>query len=75
MAAWNETELAQKDQQHLIHSLYHPGDHQQPLIFARGKKVEEEKRSVKKRAEYAKCAARAARPFRIPRRFQRKRRR
>jgi len=43
--------------------------------IARGKKVEEEKRSVKKRAEYAKCAARAARPFRIPRRFQRKRRR
>jgi hypothetical protein len=27
MAAFNASELVQMDQQHLIHSLYHPGDH------------------------------------------------
>ncbi|MEW5955735.1 MAG: hypothetical protein AB1626_04345 [Candidatus Micrarchaeota archaeon] len=44
--------------------------------IARAKKVQEEKRSAKKREEYARRAARAARPFRrLPRRFQRKRRR
>jgi adenosylmethionine-8-amino-7-oxononanoate aminotransferase len=39
MAAWNATELAQRDRQHLVHSLYHPNDHQQPLIFTRGEGI------------------------------------
>ncbi len=39
MAPFNATELVQKDQQHLIHSLYHPGDHLTPLIFVRGERI------------------------------------
>ncbi len=39
MAAWTATELTQRDRQHLIHPLYHPNDHQTPLIFARGEGI------------------------------------
>ncbi|MDH7499857.1 MAG: aspartate aminotransferase family protein, partial [candidate division NC10 bacterium] len=39
MAVFNQVELAQRDRQHLMHSLYHPNDHQQPLIFVRGEGI------------------------------------
>ena len=31
------SELIQQDREHLIHPLYHPDDHESPIIFAQGK--------------------------------------
>ena len=36
LAASSPTELIQQDREHLIHPLYHPDDHESPLIFVKG---------------------------------------
>ena len=37
IAAWSPTELIQQDREHLIHPLYHPDEHETPVIFVEGK--------------------------------------
>jgi adenosylmethionine-8-amino-7-oxononanoate aminotransferase len=39
MATRDVTELVEKDRHYLMHSLYHPRDHQRPLIFVRGEGI------------------------------------
>ena len=36
VAALSPTELIQQDREHLIHPLYHPDDHESPVIFVKG---------------------------------------
>ena len=37
LAPASPSELIQQDREHLIHPLYHPDDHESPVIFASAK--------------------------------------